>query len=76
MITDCCYPKVYEILNRVATLPGNLEKPGIWQFRQKKKLENLEFSTIFTFIVVKFSFETKVLSNFKNFLMVTKKINL
>ena len=35
-------------VNRVATLPGNLEKPGIWQLRQKKH----GISTIFTCSVV------------------------
>ena len=42
-------------LNRAAEKPGNLEKPGIWQLRQKKKTgktwnlrdfeKNLEFWT-------------------------------
>ena len=42
----------------VATLPGNLEKPGIWHFRQNKSgktwnlrnfKQSLEFLTTFTF---------------------------
>ena len=41
--------KINLILFRVATLPGNLEKPGIWQFRQKRKnWKNLELLTIFS----------------------------
>ena len=38
----------------------NLKKPGIWEIKKK----NLEFSTTFLYKVVKFRFETKVLSYF------------
>ena len=45
-------------------LPLYLEKPGIWEILKKKTRKNLEFSTTFSYIVVKFQFETKVLSYF------------
>ena len=32
-----------ELFYRVATLPGNMEKPGIWQFKQKKTWKTLNF---------------------------------
>ena len=47
---------------RVTTLPGNLEKPGTWQFRQKKNLEKPGTLTIFTCLVVKFWFDSKNMS--------------
>ena len=43
---------------RVATLTGNLEKPGIWEILKKK----LEFLTIFTCLAVKFLIDLKKLS--------------
>jgi len=35
-ITDCCYHKVNEILNRVATLPGNLEFDNLGKKKTEK----------------------------------------
>ena len=48
-----------------------MEKPRIRKFR-KKNWKNLEFSTIFTYIVVKFRFETKLYPIFKIFLSSSK----
>ena len=57
--------KLKNNLSRVATLFGNLKKPGIWEIL--KKLENLEFLAIFTCLVVKFQFDTKSLRKIKLF---------
>ena len=62
---------------RVATLPGILQKPGIWQFRQIKTWKNLELEKfwkkpwiliIFTCSVVKFFLTQKVYHIDNNFL--------
>ena len=65
-----------KIIRNIYGLPLYTEKPGIWQFRQKKKLEKsgiqeilkktwkiLEFLTIFISYVVKFRFKINTLSN-------------
>ena len=45
----------------------NMEKPGIWEFRQKKTWKNLEFSIILSCIIVKLRFKKKSLSFFNFF---------
>ena len=65
-----------KIIRNIYGLPLYTEKPGIWQFRQKIKLEKsgiqeilkktwkiLEFLTIFISYVVKFRFKINTLSN-------------
>ena len=47
--------------NKVATLPGNLKKPGNWEIKKTMEFwtKNMDFLTIKTHAVVKFWFETK-----------------
>ena len=73
-VINCIYI-ILVLLDSIPGLPLYLEKPRIWQFRQKKheiwktfkktlnfeqkSLKNLEFSIILTWIVVEFKLKTK-----------------
>ena len=63
------------IMHRVATLPWNLEKSGIWQFRQK----NLEKPRIWEILKKNLEFWTQVILKhgfFNNFYMFSSKISI